>query len=412
MESTHPAPPPVTAEAFAPPAALHRLQGPALVTGAVGLVLAGVGFAVDRAHFFQAWLVGWVFWLSVALGSLGLLMLHHLTGGAWGLMIRRSLEAASRTLPLLVVAFLPVLAGMHDLYHWTHEEVVRADRYLTAKASYLNQPFFIGRAAVYFAIWLLFMWQLNRLSARQDRGDADLALARRMRAWSAAGFLTLALTGSFAAIDWLMSTDPHWFSSLYGLWFFAGMGLSALTFTVLIAGWLSRRPPMDGVLRARHFHDYGKLFFAFVMLWAYLSFSQYLLMWSGNLPEEIPFYLRRMHGPWAVLSLVLLAGHFVLPFLILLSADVKQRGRVLVKVALWVLAMRWLDYFWNVAPTLQALHDGSEGGHAWSWTGLWIDLAVVAGLGGLWMWFFLRQLAQRPLLPINDPFLPEALAHD
>jgi hypothetical protein len=410
MESTSPTPPPLTAEGFAPPGSLRRLQGPALVAGVVGLALAGVGLVVDRAHFFQAWLVGWVFWLSVALGGLGLAMLHHMTGGAWGLMIRRPLEAASRTLPLLVVLFLPVLGGMHDLYHWTHDEVVRADRFLTAKAPYLNEPFFIARAGVYFAIWLLFAWQLNALSRRQDGGDPDLALARRLRAWSAAGFLTLALTGSFAAIDWLMSLDPHWFSSLYGLWFFAGIGLSGLTFTVLIAGWLSRRPPLLGVLRPRHFHDYGKLFFALVMLWAYLSFSQYLLMWSGNLPEEIPFYLRRMDGVWAVASVVLLVGHFVLPFLVLLSADVKQRGRVLVKVAVWVLAMRWLDYYWNVAPTLQALHAGGD--HGWSWTGLWIDLAAVAGIGGIWVWFFLRQLGQRPLLPLNDPYLREALAHD
>jgi hypothetical protein len=411
MESTHPAPPPLTAEGYAPPGSLRRLQGPALIVGVVGLALAGAGFLVDRAHFFQAWLVGWVFWLSVALGCLGLAMLHHMTGGAWGLMIRRPLEAAARTLPLLFVLFVPVIAGMHDLYHWTHEDVVRADRFLTAKAPYLNEPFFIGRAVAYFAIWLLFAWRLTALSRRQDNGDPDLSLARRLRAWGAAGFLTLALTGSFASIDWLMSLDPHWFSSLYGLWFFAGMGLSGLTFIVLVAGWLSHRPPMEGVLRPRHFHDYGKLFFAFVMLWAYLSFSQYLLMWSGNLPEEIPFYLRRMHGVWAAASVVLLAGHFVLPFLVLLSADVKQRGRMLVKVAVWVLAMRWLDYYWNVAPTLQALHQGS-GGHGWSWTGLWIDFAALAGIGGVWVWFFLSRLAQRPLLPLNDPYLREALAHE
>ncbi len=228
-----------------------------------------------------------------------------------------------------------------------------------------------------------------------------------MQGISAAGFLLLALTGSFASIDWLMSLDPHWQSSLYGLWYFAGLGLSGLTFTVVVANWLRQREPMRGALRPQHFHDYGKLFFAFTMLWAYLSFSQFLLIWAGNLPEEIPFYLRRAHGGWGIVSAILLLGHFVLPFLILLSADVKRRGAVLVKVAIWMLAMRWLDYFWNVAPTLQALHGN---GHGSMWLKLWIDLAAIVGLGGIWVWFYLRALADRPLLPVNDPYLAEVLA--
>ena len=164
---------------------------------------------------------------------------------------------------------------------------------------------------------------------------------------------------------------------------------------------------MASVLRPRHFHDFGKLFFAFTMLWAYLSFSQFLLIWSGNLPEEIPFYMRRMHGAWAWVSLLVLFGHFVIPFLILLSADVKRRGATLVKIAVWMLFMRWLDLYWNAVPTLQAVFH-REGILA----GIWIDLAAVVGIGGLWAWFFVRQLASRPLLPINDPFLAEVLAHD
>ena len=412
MHPNPPTPPPLRAESFEPPAGLRRLQAPALVTGLVGLAIAAVGFFVDRAHFYQAWLTGWVLWLSVALGCLGLLMLHHMTHGEWGLMIRRPLEAASRTLPLLLVLFLPVVLGMHDLYHWTHEDVVRADRFLTAKEPYLNTPFFLVRTALYFAIWLLFAWRLDRLSRRQDEAS-DARTYQSLQTWSAAGFLILAITGSFAAIDWLMSLDPHWFSSLYGLWFFAGMGLSGLAFSIIVAGWLGRRDPMRAVIRPRHFHDYGKLFFAFVMLWAYLSFSQYLLMWAGNLPEEIPFYLRRVQGPWAVISVFLLFCHFVLPFLILLSADVKQRGRVLVKVAIWMLAMRWLDYFWNVAPTLQALHAADGGGHGGNpWLMLWIDLAAAVGVGGIFVWYFLRQLASRPLLPVGDPFLAEAVARE
>jgi hypothetical protein len=396
---------------FDPPASLRRVQGPALIAGVVGLALAGVGFFVDRAHFFQAWLVGWVFWMSVTLGCTGLLMLHHMTHGAWGLMIRRSLEAVSRVLPLMIVLFVPLLFGLHDLYHWTHGAVVAADRFLSAKAAYLNVPFWIGRNVFYFAVWLYFMWALNRLSRRQDE-TGDAKTYGQLQAHGAAGFLTLALTGTFAAIDWLMSLDPHWFSSLYGLWFFAGMGLSGLTFVIVVAYWLAGREPMASVMTARHFHDYGKLFFAFVMLWAYLSFSQFLLIWAGNLPEEIPFYLRRMGATqWSIVSAILLVGHFVLPFLILLSADVKQRSRTLVKVAVWVLVMRWVDFFWNVAPTLQAQH-AAEGAHGWSWSGVWIDVAAAVGIGGLFVWYFGRQLVQRPLLPKNDPFLAEALAHE
>jgi hypothetical protein len=422
MESNQPPLPPLQAESFAPPATLRRLQGPALVTGLVGLVVTGIGFLVDRPHFYQAWLTGWVLWLSVALGCLGLLMLHHMTHGGWGLVIRRPLEAAARTLPLLLVLFVPVVLGMHDLYHWTHEEAVRADKFLTAKAPYLNEPFFLVRAGIYFACWLGLAWYLDRLSRRQDEGgDGAGAIYRRLQATSAAGFLLLALTSTFASIDWLMSLDPHWFSSLYGLWFFAGMGLSGLVFSILVAGWLGRRDPMRAVIRPRHFHDYGKLFFAFVMLWAYLSFSQYLLIWSANLPEEIPFYLRRMHGAWAVISVLLLLAHFVLPFLILLSADVKQRSRTLVKVAAAMLVMRWVDYFWNVGPTLHALHSAArEAGHSAAqagvahspWAGLWIDLAAPVGIGGLFVWFFVRQLAARPLLPVGDPFLAEAVAQE
>lgn len=393
---------------FAPPPDLRRLQGRFLVAGVVGLLVAAVGFFVDRHHFFQAWLVAWLLWLSVALGCLGLTMLHHLSRGAWGLMIRRPLEAGARTLPLLVVLFLPVLAGMGYLFEWSHEEVVRADHLLSAKVPYLNVPFFVARAAVYFLVWVGLAWSLTTLSRRQDE-STDPALFRRMQAISAAGFLLLALTGSFASIDWMMSLDPHWQSSLYGLWFFAGLGLSALTFTVVVANWLRQRSPMAGVLRPQHFHDYGKLFFAFTMLWAYLSFSQFLLIWAGNLPEEIPFYLRRMHGGWGVVSAFLVVAHFFLPFLVLLSADVKRRSAWLVKVALWMIAMRWLDYFWNVAPTLQAMHGGAHGN---VWTGLWIDLAAAVGLGGVWIWFYLRQLADRPLLPIGDPFLQEVLANE
>jgi len=403
METTHRAPLP---SSFDPPAALRRAQVPALAVGIAGLVVAALGFFVDAGHFFSAWLTGWVFWMTVALGCLGLSMLHHMSRGAWGLMIRRPLEAGARTLPLLAVLFLPLVPGLPKLYEWTHAEIVRHEEALAAKASYLNTPFFLGRTVAYLVIWIVFAFVLSRLSRRQDE-TADPTLFRRMQAWSAVGFLVMALTITFAAIDWLMSLDARWFSSIFGLWLFAGCGLSGLVFAIVIASWEGGMEPMAAVLRPRHFHDYGKLFFAFTMLWAYISFSQFLLIWSGNLPEEIPFYLRRMHGAWAVVSTLVLVGHFILPFVILLSADIKRRSATLVKIAVYMLFMRWLDIYWHVAPTVQAVWHKSG-----TWSGIWIDLAAAVGIGGLFVWYYVGQLVSRPLLPIHDPFLAEALAQD
>jgi len=377
------------------------------MAGGIGAVVSAIGLFFNATQFYQSYLMAFMLCLGVTLGCLALGMVHQLSGGAWGVLIRRPIGAAARVLPVMTLLFVPILIGMRHLYPWTNADLVAHDEALRHKQLYLNVPFFIGRAVFYFLVWIALAWVLTRLSARQDE-TGDPATYRRMQGISAIGFLALALTGSFAAIDWLMSLDPHWQSSLFGLWYFAGLGLSGLTFAVVVANWLRQRAPMAGVLRPRHFHDYGKLFFAFTMLWAYLSFSQFLLIWAGNLPEEIPFYLRRAHRGWGIVSAVLVLGHFVLPFLVLLSADVKRRGATLVKVAVWMIAMRWLDYFWHVAPTLQALHGGEHS----VWAGLWIDLAAVIGIGGVFGWFYLRQLAGRPLLPVGDPFLPEVLAHE
>ena len=391
-------------ERYAPPPELGGLQGRALVVGVLGLAVAGGGFLVDRGHFFQAYLLGFVFWTTVALGCMGLSMLHHMTRGAWGIVIRRPLEAASRTLPLLLVLCAPLAFGLRDLYRGADLEAVAADPVLQHKSAYLNAPGFLVRTAVYFGIWIFFAYRLSALSKKQDE-TGEPELFTRLQTYAAPGFLVLALTLTFAGVDWMMSLDPHWFSSLYGLWFLTGTGLSGLTFVILVAAWLNRREPMREVYRRLHFHDFGKLLLAFVMLWAYLSFSQLLLIWSGNLPEEIPFYLARLGPGWVGLSVVLLVAHFVLPFLLLLSADLKKRAATLVKVAAFLLAMRWVDYYWNVAPTLDALHGG--GHHPVS--GLWIDLAAVIGIGGVWVWWFARELSKRPLLPVNDPFFEEAV---
>jgi hypothetical protein len=399
---------------YRPPAGLDALQGRALIAGVVGLVVAALGWLVSPAQFFQAYLVAFLSWLAVALGCFGLLMLQHMTGGGWGVTLRRVLEAASRTLPLLLLLFLPLVLGLGELYHWSHAEAVEVDPVLQHKHPYLNVPAFLVRAGVFFGLWIVVMLKLTALSREQDR-TGDPALFRRLQAWSAAGFLVLALTGTFASMDWMMSLDPHWFSSLFGLWYLTGAALSGLCLAILMAKWLADRPPMEAVLAPRLFHDYGKLLLALVMLWAYLSFSQLMLIWGANLPEEITFYLQRLKGPWMPVSVLLLFAHFVLPFLILLSSGLKQRKDKLVQVAAMLLVLRWVDHYWNVVPTLQMV----RGDAASPLAGLWIGLTAVVGVGGIWVWGFLRELAKQPLLPVQEPFLGEilapsreALAHD
>jgi hypothetical protein len=389
IESTFTAPPRV--------ASLQRL---ALVVGVAGLALCAVGFAGNRAHFFKAYLLAYVFWIGIALGSLAISMLHHLSGGAWGVVIRRVLEAASRTLPFMALLFLPIAFGIHELYLWANPEAVAKDAILQHKAAYLNVPFFIIRAAIYFVIWSALAYLLSKWSLEQEqRGETGQAL--RMQRLSGLGLVLYALTILFMSVDWIMSLDPHWFSTIYGILFMGGQGLSAFAFAIAVAVLLSRTEPMSRVIAPAHLHDLGKLMLAFVMLWAYFSFSQFLIIWSANLPEEIPWYLRRWGGGWQWVGLLLIFGHFVLPFVLLLSSDIKKSGRTLIGVAVTIILMRIVDLFWNIGP----LH------HEESFGATWLDAVAPVALGGIWLAIFLWQLRTRPLLPLGEPYLAEALEH-
>jgi hypothetical protein len=389
------------AAAFAAPADADRLQRLALIAGGVGAVVCVVGLLLSRPYFFRAWLVGWVFWVGVSLGCLAISLLHHLSRGAWGLVIRRVLEAASRTLPLLLVLALPLAFGLRDLYEWAQPEAVRVDPLLQAKAPYLNVPFFLVRLVIYFLIWGGAAFLMARLSQRQDGETEPAGITRRMQVLAAPFLGAYCLAVTFAAVDWLMSLQPHWFSTIYGIYLMGSQGLAALAFLITFALWLSRREPMAKVLQPRHFHDWGKLFFAFVMLWAYFSFSQFLIIWAGNLPEEISFYLPRMRGFWGGVFLLIALFHFLLPFLLLLSRDLKRQARRLVIVAVLMLVMRWVELVWQVEPAFHAHNLGF----------IWLYLAAPVAVGGLWLYYFLRELKKRPLLPVNDPYLPEAIAH-
>jgi hypothetical protein len=379
--------------------ALSRMQSMGLLVGAAGLVLGAVGFFVSRDTFFQAWLIGFIFCLGLTLGSLGLLMLQHLSGGQWGLIGRRIFEAASGTLPLLILAFIPILFAMPELFEWAQPGITETDAILKAKAPYLNVPFFIVRAVVYFVFWMACAWLLNTWSARQDRGEAaiDPAGMVRFRTLSAPGILFLVLTISFATTDWVMSLDPHWYSTIFGLMFTAGFGLSALALATVVLSVVGPAGALAGHLAPRHFHDFGKLLLAFTMLWAYLNFSQFLIIWSGNLPEEIPWYIERMRGGWGVVAIALIVGHFFLPFLLLLSRDLKK-SKWLPRVAVFILVMRLVDTIFLIAPS-------------WEHHGFpihWMHLVVPAGLAGVWLFLFARNLQGRALMPLNDPYLKEA----
>jgi hypothetical protein len=383
--------------------ALARLQQRALIVGVIGIAAGLLGFVTNRDQFFQSWLIGFLFCLGLSLGSLGLLMLQHLSGGQWGLVGRRVFEAASRTLPLVALIFVPILFALPTLFLWARPEVVQGDAILRMKEPYLNVPFFIVRAVIYFLFWMACAWLLTKWSAAQDRGEASLDAAGmvRFRTLSAPGLLFLVLTITFAVTDWVMSLDPHWYSTIFGLMFVSGFGLSAFALTIAVLAAIGPVGALAGRLTPRHFHDLGKLLLAFTMLWAYLNFSQFLIIWSGNLPEEIPWYVERMRGGWGVIAMSLVVGHFALPFLLLLSEDLKK-SKWLPRVAIFILVMRLVDTIFLVGPTFA--HEG--------FPIHWMDVVIPAGLLGIWLFLFARHLRSLPLMPVNDPYLKEAFAHD
>lgn len=372
----------------------ERLRRTALVAGLGGLVLCGVVALFSPSRFFRAYLVAYNFWLGVTLGCLVILMLQHLTGGAWGILLRRVLESASRTLLLLVVLFLPLLTGLARLYAWVAPES-DAEPLEEFKREYLNVPAFLARAAVYFAIWLTLSRFLNKWSTRQDSRGAP---AGKLQPFSALGLVLYGATITFAAVDWVMSLEPDWYSTIYPLLFAVGQLLGGVSFAVAVVLLLATRPPLADVIRPQHMRDLGNLLLLFVMFWAYLSFSQFLLIWAENLPEEIPWYVRRMQGGWEWVGVLLLAFQFGVPFLLLLFREVKHSPRALGIVAVLVLAMHFLDLVWWVEPAFGGVS-----------LYVFLDVAALIGVGGIWTWWFLGQLTQRPLLP--GP-LPEALAHE
>ena len=391
----------MTEQDYRAPESIDRIRQRALIAGMVGLVICIIGILKAPDRFFPSYLLAFMFVLGLSLGSLGLLMLQHLTGGNWGIIIRRPLESATRALALVAVLFVPIFFGMRYLYAaWLNAPPSGEGALSEFQRSYLTLNGFRVRAILYFVVWLILVFIFNRWSREQDMNREDRGLRRRLKMLAGPGIILYVFVMSFAAIDWVMSISPHWASTIYGFLFVAGQLISSMSLMIAVVVLLARTGPLSGVLQPRHIHDLGKLLLAFVMLWAYFSFSQLLIIWSGNQPEEITFYYSRLHSQWGVVAVIVVIFHFFVPFFLLLSRDLKRNTNLLPKVALWLIFMRLVDLFWMTRPEFTP--------HAWP--NVW-DLAALLALGGLWFFVFAGQLKQLPLLPLGDPKLAEAIEH-
>jgi hypothetical protein len=390
--------------AYTAPPELDRIKQPALIVGVAALALTAIGaFITKDAGFFRSYLLAYVYWIGIALGCFAILMIQHLSGGAWGIVIRRILEAATRTFPLMLVLFVPLAFGLNHLYSWTHPAA--NDHVLQGKTAYLNVPFFLARVVLYFVIWIGIAYLLNKWSRQQDEASDPKEFKRKMQDLSGPSLVLLGGAMTFASIDWVMSLDPHWVSTIFGVLFMAGTALTAIAFIIAMIVFLSNRKPMNEVIAGRHLNDLGKLMLAFVMLWAYFSFSQFLIIWSGNLPEEIPWYISRLEGAWKLIAGFIILFHFILPFFLLLPKKANRNPRILVSVALLVIVMRYVDLYWLIGPEVS---HGEGGMHA-SFHFNWMDIVAPLGIGGIWVWYFITQLKKLPLLPINEPQLEGAI---
>lgn len=369
-----------------------RFRTPFLAAGVAGVVACIIGLFLAPQQFFRSYIFAYLFWLSIGLGCLPVLMLYHLVGGAWGYSIRRILESGTRTIIVLAILFIPVLLGLRQIYTWVDPRNPEVGEAVLKKAAYLNVPFFIGRAVFFFVLWWFFAHRLNRWSAAQDE-TGDAGILRRFGRLSGPGITLCGFTVTFALIDWAMSLEPRWFSTVYGMLWFMDMALSALAFSIVVFTFLSHRSPLSEVARPDHLHDLGNLLFASLMLWAYLSFCQLLIIWSGDVPEEIHWYLSRLRHGWELTALILIGFQFFVPWFLLLSRRNKRDPRKLGYIALLVLVMRVVDTFWMITPAFYP--DG--------FTVHWLDVITLVAIGGIWLAVYTRQLTAMPLLALHDP---------
>ncbi len=377
---------------------LRRIFRPALIGGAVLAIASIIGAFFSPGDFFRSYLMSYLFWFGLTLGSMAIVMLQYLTAGAWGIMTRRTLESASRTLPLCAILFIPIAAGTGQLYDWAHPNLVHKEYVLAHRHPYMSPGWFIARAVAYFAIWGIFTYFLNRWSAEQDEKGG---FEKRLAALSAPGLILYVFTLTFASIDWAESLDSDWYSTIWGFLFVAQQALSVFAFVIIVMALLSRREPLASAFNKTHLHDLGKLLLTCVMLWAYFSFSQLLIVWAGNLTDEIPWYLRRLATSWGWLGVALIVVQFIIPFLLLLSRPLKRNVTALCSVVGIIIVMRWIELAWIVLP----------GYYQKGLRITWLMFSVPLAMGCFWVAAFIWHLRSRPLLPINAPNLEKALHH-
>jgi hypothetical protein len=389
-------------------ARFDAVQVRALAAGVIGLGLSLVGGLLWPTAAMPAYLVAVLFWTGISLGSIGLAFLHHLVGGSWGLPLRRPFEAGASTIVLMAVLFVPIVLGLQYIYIWTDPEVVAHNEAIAHKVvalKYLTSSGFITRAIVYFAFWIAAALLLD-LGSRSQDGREDDAPSRRLYAISGPAIVLMFLSATFAAFDWGMSLDPDWYSSIYGVMLIVGEILSALAIMTVIVVRMSAFEPMRRAVTPERLNDIGNLLLAFTMLWAYMSFSQYLIIWLGNLGEEVSWYLRRTQGLWGAIALFLIAFQFFAPFLALLSREAKRKGQWVLPIASWIVLMRLVELCWLVLPA------GSNiGSPRFPWESIPWVLTSMVGIGGVWIAAFVWRLRSAPLIPLHDPRIMAALEH-
>ncbi len=394
---------------FNAPPDINRLRTIALGIGGIALIVWAIGLYLQPEQALRSWLLGFIFWGGIGIGSIGVLILQYLTGGAWGVVIRRVVEAGSRTLPLIFVLWLPLAFGITQLYEWTH--LPATDHVMEHRGWFMTPQSWILRSVIYFALFGVIVYLLNKWGGLQDKTDnyedAEKYLGKAT-AFCGPTMVIYALLVTFAVVDWVMMLDPHWFSTMWGLLFVAGWALSCFCFSVTLLAYLSDKAPMNRVLGFRHFHDLGKLMLALVMVWAYFNFSQFLIIWSGNIPEETGWYITRMTGAWGYIGVALVFLHFAFPYLLLLRQDLKRKAKMLASVAVFILIMRLVDMFYLIGPNPRIDTHGLEQG---AFVLSWLDFVAPIAVGGIWLWYFFGQLMKRPLVPVMDPFLENAIEH-
>jgi len=372
---------------------MERVQRSALFVGLAALLITVAGGVFgDHAHFWQSYLFAFIFFAGLTLGCLGIFFLHNVVGGNWGVAVRRLVESGLQTLPLILLFAIPLFFALGTLYKWT-DASYRAEHFAVGhKAAYLNPTWFIIRTILYFAIWFFSGFRILKMANEHDR-TGDPALFKRIKARSAPALLVFVLTTTYAFIDWIMSLEPDWYSTIYAWMFTVGQVLLTFSFLVAVLVLLSKREPFASFLTRQHYHDLGNLMLAFTMLWAYMSFSQFLIIWAENLPDEIPWYVRRFSGGWGYIAWTIAIFHFFVPFFLLLLRFVKKNPTRLRTLAIWIIIMKILDVFWIVEPAFR--QRGLEV--------YWTDVVAPIALGGIWLAYFIRNLKARPLLASHDP---------